>query len=159
MKSLKLILLFSLVSFLFSSSQMMAPAKKISSQVKDMNTLESFSFLHSKMNKKNLSILDVRTAKEYVSGHIAGALNLDFFARDFRSQLEKLDRGKSYLIICHSGGRSAQTVKIMEKNGFKHLFHAKEGMSHWLLAKYPLQRGQQPGKRSDLSTKNERLEK
>jgi len=129
---------------------MMAPAKKKSSRLEiNMDTRETHSFLQAGKIQP-LDILDVRTEKEYVSGHIPGALNLDFFARDFRSRLDKLDKGKTFLIICHSGGRSARAVEIMQQKGFKQLYHAKDGMSRWLLAKYPLQRGLKPGDRSEL---------
>ena len=37
-----------------------------------------------------LVVLDIRTPEEFRDGHLPGARNLDFFAPDFRQQLEAL---------------------------------------------------------------------
>ncbi|MCK6599511.1 MAG: rhodanese-like domain-containing protein, partial [Bdellovibrionaceae bacterium] len=59
-------------------------------------------------------ILDVRTPDEYLSGHIKGAINIDFYASDFQNQLGKLDKEKDYKVYCRSGNRSSKAVNMMK---------------------------------------------
>ena len=71
--------------------------------------------------KENVIILDVRTDQEYKSSHLKGAINIDFYQPDFKSQISKLDKTKTYLIYCRSGNRSGQTLNIMKNLGFTNL--------------------------------------
>ena len=79
----------------------------------------------------NLTVLDVRTRKEFAAGHLAGAKNLDFYAPDFQQQLQKLDKSKPYLVHCATGGRSAEARDKMKELGFKELYHMDEGYKGW----------------------------
>ena len=62
-------------------------------------------------DKQNV-ILDVRTPREFQAGHLPGAVNLDFNASDFETRAALLDKSKTYVVHCASGGRS---VKACEK--------------------------------------------
>ncbi|GEM_PF-2159366 len=64
-------------------------------------------------------IIDVRTPGEYSQSHIKGALNIDIYSPQFRSQIEKLDKNKHYEVYCRSGSRSSQAVRIMKDMNFK----------------------------------------
>jgi len=63
-------------------------------------------------------LLDVRTAAEYRQVRIKGSLNADFYS-GFDRQVEKLDKGKTYLVFCASGGRSQAAVAFMRQKGFE----------------------------------------
>ncbi len=76
-------------------------------------------------------VLDVRTADEFASGHIAGAINVDYYATDFKDQLGKLDKSKGYLVYCRTGARSAQAVQIMLAGGFQKLWNMTGGITAW----------------------------
>jgi rhodanese-related sulfurtransferase len=78
-----------------------------------------------------LIILDVRTPEEFITGHIAGAKNLNFYDGDFRANLQQLDKGESYLVHCKSGRRSAQAGTIMKQLGFKSVYDLAGGISAW----------------------------
>ncbi len=79
----------------------------------------------------NLIIIDIRTPQEFANGHIPNAVNIDFKSSDFKKRIEKLDREKSYLVHCRSGGRSEQSLPIFKKLGFKQLVHLKTGILGW----------------------------
>lgn len=83
-------------------------------------------------------IIDVRTSEEYASGHIANALNIDFYAPDFQEKIEKLDRNTKYLVYCKSGKRSAKTLELMAKLGFKHRHQIEGGITAWIDAGFPI---------------------
>lgn len=68
---------------------------------------------------KETVILDVRTQEEYNESHIKGAQQIDFLKSDFKDQVSKLDKSKSYKVYCRSGNRSGKAVELMKSLGFK----------------------------------------
>jgi rhodanese-related sulfurtransferase len=87
---------------------------------------------------KGIVVLDVRTAEEFSEGHIAGAKNLDFHGDDFAKQLNALDKSKTYLVHCASGGRSAKACKLMGEDKFSKIYHMNGGFSAWKQAGKPI---------------------
>ncbi|MGI9405650.1 MAG: rhodanese-like domain-containing protein [Hyphomicrobiaceae bacterium] len=76
-------------------------------------------------------VLDIRTLREFRSGHIAGAVNIDFHSRNYRRNLAQLDAGKTYLLYCERGVRSYRSLGILKELGFRDILHMKGGMSAW----------------------------
>jgi rhodanese-related sulfurtransferase len=64
------------------------------------------------------AVIDVRTASEYASGHLQGAVNIDVEAPDFSSKVGTLDHAGDYVIYCHSGRRAGIAITNMESLGF-----------------------------------------
>ena len=87
---------------------------------------------------KKVVVLDVRTAAEFAAGHIGGATNLDFRAKDFRAKVEALPKNQAYLVNCAAGVRSAKACEIMGELQFKTLFDLKGGMKAWEAAGKPV---------------------
>jgi rhodanese-related sulfurtransferase len=81
-------------------------------------------------SRKDLVILDVRTADEFEDGHIKGAKNVSFLDDDFEQKLKEVE-GKPVLVHCASGGRSAKAVKQMLGKQFPELYHMGGGMKAW----------------------------
>ena len=79
----------------------------------------------------NIAILDVRTAKEFADGHVAGAFNIDVNQADFTQKIDELDRSKTYIVYCRSGRRSSKAVCIMSAKGFKNLYNVSDGFVGW----------------------------
>ena len=70
---------------------------------------------------KVTSVIDVRTAAEYASGHLKGAINIDVEANDFTSKVTKLDPNGTYVVYCHSGRRAGIAADQMGSLGFKNV--------------------------------------
>jgi len=85
-----------------------------------------------------VTVLDVRTAEEFAEGHIAGATNINFMAKDFAARVGKLDRDKVYLVHCASGGRSKRCLPQLKQLGFKQIYHLDGGFSAWEEAGKPV---------------------
>ena len=90
--------------------------------------------------KKGTVVLDIRTAKEFAAGHIAAARNLDFYASDFEKQLAELDRTKTYLVHCASGGRSGRSLEAFKKLKFESVYHLDGGFNAWQRAGKPVEK-------------------
>jgi len=88
----------------------------------------------------NVVVLDVRTPEEFAGGHVAGAKNLDFNSADFRENLSKLDREKTYLVHCEAGGRSIRSLSRFKELGFKSVVHLDGGFSGWVKAGQPVEK-------------------
>ena len=79
-------------------------------------------------------VLDVRTPKEIAAGKIGEAVELDYFAPSFGSELGKLDKGRQYLVYCKVGGRSAKAAQQMIDLGFTNVFNLTGGYTTWYQA-------------------------
>ena len=76
-------------------------------------------------------LIDVRTPKEYKSGHIKGAVNMHLYDSDFEQRIDTLDKNKTVYVYCKVGGRSAEAVDIMKNKGFKHIVELDGGIDAW----------------------------
>ena len=87
----------------------------------------------SKMKaEKKAIVIDVRTPAEWQQGVIEGAdLFIDYNSPTFKSQIAKLDKSKTYIVYCRSGGRSVGASQVMIDNGFKNVINMQGGISSW----------------------------
>lgn len=85
-------------------------------------------------------VLDIRTPDEFKGGHIAGAVNVDFKEKDFADKVAKLDKDKTYVVHCQSGGRSTKSLEIFKKLGFKAIVHLDNGFGGWEKAGLPVEK-------------------
>ena len=77
-------------------------------------------------------ILDVRTPQEWLEGIIPGARKLDILdSANFMSQIDELDKDKTYFVYCRSGNRSGQACQLMDQKGFKATYNLMGGMMEW----------------------------
>lgn len=88
--------------------------------------------------KKDVQLIDVRTPGEYNEGHLTNALNIDYNAPDFQQKIDALDKSKTTMIYCLSGGRSAGAMKYMTSSGFKEVYNLDGGILKWKAANLPL---------------------
>jgi len=82
-------------------------------------------------NRENFVIIDVRTPEEYANGHIENAINLDYYSKTFKDELDKLDKNKAYLIYCRSGRRTRTVLDIMKELGFTEVYNMLGGITQW----------------------------
>ncbi len=87
------------------------------------------------MKGPNAVVLDVRTEREFLTGHIKDAVNIDFYKLE--SKLHQLDKNKVYLVYCASGGRSLLACKLMSKLGFN-CYDLKGGIKAWIKEGKPI---------------------
>lgn len=83
-------------------------------------------------------ILDVRTLGEVQGGTIEGATHLDFNAADFRQKALTLDKQKTILVYCLSGGRSSAAAAYLRENGYAKVVELGGGTLQWKNKGYAL---------------------
>lgn len=85
-------------------------------------------------------LVDLRTPDELKQGKIPGAIVIDYFGADFESAIQRLDKNKTYLLYCASGGRSGETSELMEKMGFRKVYNLESGFRGWVKARMPVEK-------------------
>jgi len=106
--------------------------------IKILEPKEAYALIQKNNINPDFVILDVRTPEEYESGHIEGAININYHSDDFVADLGKLDRSKTYFVYCRSGRRSADTVSIMVRLGFGNILRVAGDILRWKSEKLPL---------------------
>ena len=96
-----------------------------------INKVVSASEFKDLAGHENIQLIDVRTASEYNGGKIGDAVNIDFYASDFKAQIDKLDKSKKTLVYCAAGGRSGKADNMMKSMGFKEVYDLKGGYGNW----------------------------
>ena len=105
---------------------------------KDISVKDAVALLQNP--PQGLTIVDVRTPAEFRDGHLAGAVNMDFFGASFDSQILALPKDKPILLYCRTGNRSAGAYDVMEKEGITNILHMNEGITGWQKQGLPLQK-------------------
>ena len=60
-------------------------------------------------------LVDVRTPREYASGHIDGAVNMPL--AELSSHLEELKQHEKVVVYCQVGARAADAAKLLKHEG------------------------------------------
>jgi rhodanese-related sulfurtransferase len=84
-----------------------------------------------KITEPGVIVVDVRTPEEFASGHIEGALNIDFNSGNFANEITRLNPSETYAVYCRSGSRSGQAASIMHKAGFHDVSNLNGGVIDW----------------------------
>jgi phage shock protein E len=71
---------------------------------------------------KGAIIIDVRTEREFNTGHVTGAVNIPL--DKLPKNISKLKKDKPIITCCASGMRSATAKKILMNNGFTEVYNA-----------------------------------
>ena len=101
------------------------------------SNLDSARFA-DKIVETDVVTLDVRTAGEFMAGHIDGAINIDVEGNTFDAEIANLDKSKTYAVYCQSGRRSQIAVDKMASAGFGSLFNLENGIADWNANGWPV---------------------
>lgn len=81
---------------------------------------------------KKVQLVDVRTQREFRSGHIGKAENIDFFkGGEFLKAFEKFDKQQPLYLYCRSGNRSQKAARKLVAMGFEKVYDLKGGILAW----------------------------
>lgn len=113
-----------LVSFILSSCN---------SQVNsDKHEYVNEDAIISLIENEKIEAIDVRTPGEVDAGYVKGTeYFFDINNANFKSNIDKLDKNKPYILICRSGARSSSAAKYMIAQGFTKVYELKGGLNSW----------------------------
>jgi hydroxyacylglutathione hydrolase len=93
-----------------------------------------------KANRKNVTVLDVRTEKEWTSGHIEGATHVH--GGQLQERFGDVPRDKPVAVICGSGYRGSIAASFLKREGYDDVSNVVGGMTAWKAAGLPLAGGE-----------------
>ena len=113
--------------FLFFSVYLNSETNSVDSEmnlqtVKKITPQQAHDLIEKIKYDPDFVILDLRTPEEYKKEHIENAKNLNYYSKTFKNDLNKLEKDKTYVIHCRSGGRSGKTAPIMKELGFNEVY-------------------------------------
>ena len=85
-------------------------------------------------------LLDVREPDEYAAAHVADArlVPLGQLAASLTGSLNDLPRAGTVVVICRSGRRSAEAVRLLQQAGFERPLNLAGGILAWRAAGLPV---------------------
>lgn len=94
--------------------------------------------LKEKIKKHNgdLTVLDVRTEKEWKEGHIEGALHIH--GGKLQERFAEVPRDKAVAVVCGSGYRSSIAASFLLREGYQQVMNVAGGMTAWNATGYPV---------------------
>ena len=114
------------LSLLFCAYLLLVHNACVQSQTVDVDAFQKG------LQNKNAQFLDVRSAEEFASGHIKGAMLAPIQdAEEFNRRISALDKSKPIYVYCLSGGRSKRAAAILRKEGFTEVNELEGGITAW----------------------------
>ena len=104
----------------------------------DISAQEAEVLIQKNKEDPHFISLDIRTPTEFESGHIEGAINIDYYAASFSSDLDTLNKENAYLVYCRTGNRTGRTMPLMKRLRFKEVYHMSGGIVQWKQHGYPI---------------------
>lgn len=104
--------------------------------------------LLKRARSKQVVILDTRPAREYIAGHIPGALSIP--VDDLQRRLKELTKGREYVAYCRGPYciYADRAVEILRASG-RRARRLIEGFPEWRSAGFPVSQGRQPDTLND----------
>ena len=90
------------------------------------------------INKGNPYVYDLRSAAEYGTGSVAGALNLQPSNLVKQDALFKASEEDCIILICKTGTTSSKSAGELKKQGFTNVNVLSGGMTNWIQSGMPL---------------------
>ena len=83
------------------------------------------------LQSRGALLLDVRESDEYAQGHAPGSTLIPL--GQLQHRLQEIDgyQNKPIVLICRSGRRSEQALKLLERAGFSAAVNVEGGMIAW----------------------------
>ncbi|NNU88474.1 MULTISPECIES: MBL fold metallo-hydrolase [Geobacillus] len=111
------------------------PAVALSGEVESYEEIDVHQ-LQKYLKDNDYYLIDVRNQAEWDEGYIDGAQHI--MLGTLPDRLHELPEGKTYIVQCRTGGRSAIGASILQANGLKRVFNVKGGYLAWVREKLPV---------------------
>ena len=127
-----------ILSVAFLGFILLSPSAQSDQQFSAVSPKEASDLIEKHKGDSDFVILDIRTPGEYQSGHIENSIMIDFYSKTFAEEVNRLDKGKTYLVHCRSGNRSTRSMELFKKLKFQKMYHLSSGINGWKSEGLPL---------------------
>ncbi|WP_226085191.1 rhodanese-like domain-containing protein [Mesobacillus sp. S13] len=80
------------------------------------------------LGSNEYEVLDVREVSEVAQDKIPGSIHIPLGLLEFR--MNELDKNKTYVMVCRSGGRSSRATQFLDYYGYN-VINMQGGMMAW----------------------------
>jgi len=127
-----IVVLIAILICSFTQAQIKTPGQ-IVENVKTRISQITVDDLKNKIETEDQFILlDVRTEKEYLAGHVENAVWLPRGFIEFKIQKLISDPEKDIILYCKRGSRSALTTYTLLEMGYKNVLNLEGGFEEWV---------------------------
>lgn len=138
MKSrIAIILATTILSFYACSQNKPAGDSNSSMETITKTSLSVQEFNDALQKTGNAQLLDVRTPEEFSKGHLANAVNINWYDAGFKEQVKSLAANKPVFVYCLSGKRSGEAAAYLRSAGFGQVYEMSGGIMQWRAANLP----------------------
>ncbi len=106
----------------------------------ELATLNTMSVQHLakavKRAPRGLTVVDVRTEKEWNAGHIDGAIHIH--GGKLQERFADVPRDKPVVVVCGSGYRASIAASFLKREGYEDVTNVVGGMTAWKAAGLPM---------------------
>ena len=89
--------------------------------------------------KERVTVLDPRPFHEWVKGHLPDAKHI--FVGELEANLAQVPKDQLIASMCSVGNRGSMAAAILQRNGYEKVVNILGGVSAWMLAGYPVSKG------------------
>jgi len=98
------------------------------SKIQEMHTID----LKNKIdNKDDFLLIDVREHSELEISKIQESIHIPM--AEIPNNIDQINSNKLVVVMCKSGGRSANVCEYLMQNGFKDIYNLNGGIIKWAL--------------------------
>jgi rhodanese-related sulfurtransferase len=99
--------------------------------VRDITTADAHKLIQENAENEDFVIVDLRMDHEFKPGHLENAVQMNVYGDTFVEDLVKLDRSKTYMLYCRSGGGSRLISRFMKEFKFNEVYNILGGLKKW----------------------------
>jgi len=128
-----MVFIIAILIYSFTNAQIKTP-KQIVENIKSEINLITVKEFKSKMDSDHdFILLDIRTEKEYLAGHMKSAVWLPRGFIEFKIQKLVDDPETEIILYCKRGNRSALTAYTLLEMGYKNVLNLEGGFEQWVV--------------------------
>ena len=109
----------------------------VAPKLSGVKSISATDYMHFRNEAHTL--LDVRSADEWQSGHPPKAIHIAL--GDISKRMHEISKTEPLVVICASGMRSSMAATQLAKAGFAPIYNFSGGMGSWQSAGLPVKKG------------------
>mgnify|MGYP000017613688 CR=1 FL=1 len=89
--------------------------------------------------KQEFQLIDVREIEEWEEVRLPSTSNIPM--SEFQERMDEVSEDIPVVLVCRSGGRSAQVGEFLVANGYENVYNLLEGTLGWVRRDLPTEQG------------------
>ena len=113
--------------------------KSVQGSTSSSDTITAAALLSLINSGKAPLIFDVRSGREFIRGHLPGAIHIKFFSAFWKAKCFLSVRDRSIIVYCAYGPRAVLARVALRRVGFSDVLLLEQHMSGWRRSAYPIE--------------------